>query len=243
MCGRYQRRADKQRIAEAFALGGVDGLALEIDPAPDYNVAPQTMQPVVVWDDAMGMRTLHMMFWRFLPPFCRDPKKFKLSTINAASERLTEGMWQESFLKRRCLVPVNSFIEWRREGKTRTPFVFAMKDDGLFALGGVWRHWRSPDKRERMDTFAIITVDPNELVVEKTGHDRMPLIVKRADWQRWLEPGTPEQPPADLLRPFDADQMKAWQANAKINDVRNTGPELGQADTGPELGQQQLELK
>jgi hypothetical protein len=48
VCGRYQRRSDKQRIAEAFALGNVDGVTLEL--TPDYNVAPQTMQPVIVWD-------------------------------------------------------------------------------------------------------------------------------------------------------------------------------------------------
>jgi putative SOS response-associated peptidase YedK len=226
MCGRYQRRSDKQRITEAFALGSVDGLALELD-APNYNVAPQTMQPVIVWDEAAGMRTLHMMFWRFLPPFCTDPKKFKLSTINAQSERLLKNsLWQDSFLKRRCLIPVDSFVEWRKEGKTRLPFCFAMKDDELFALGGVWRHWRSPHKREEMDTFAIITVEPNELIAEKTGHDRMPLIVKRADWQRWLEPGSTDQPPVDLLRPFGADQMKSWQVDPKINNVRNNGPEL-----------------
>lgn len=64
MCGRYQRRSDKQHIAEAFALNDVDGLALEL--APDYNVAPTTMQPVIVWDEAFGTRTLRMMFWRFL---------------------------------------------------------------------------------------------------------------------------------------------------------------------------------
>jgi len=29
-----------------------------------------------------------------------------------------------------------------------------------------------------METFAIITVEPNELVADKTGHDRMPLIVE-----------------------------------------------------------------
>lgn len=225
MCGRYQRRSDKQRIAEAFALGNIDGLALELD-TPDYNVAPQTMQPVIVWDKAAEMRSLHMMFWRFLPPFCTDLKKFKLSTINAQSERLQTGIWQDSFLKRRCLIPVDSFIEWRTEGKIKQPFCFAMKDDDLFALGGVWSHWRSPDRREEMDTFAIITVEPNELVVEKTGHDRMPLIVKRADWQRWLKPGSAEQPPIDLLQPFDAEQMKAWRVDSMINNVRNNGPDL-----------------
>ncbi len=227
MCGRCQRRSDKQKIAEAFALGRVDGLALEL--APDYNVAPQTMQPVIVWDKDFGTRTLHMMFWRFLPLFVTDPKEFKLSTINAKAETLMSNkMWQDSFLKRRCLVPVDTFIEWRKDGKRRLPFVFAMKDDSPFALGGVWRRWRSPDRKHDMDTFAIITVEPNELVAETTGHDRMPLIVERNSWQRWLEPGEPARPPLDLLRPFDSDKMKAWRADDRINNVKNTGPELGE---------------
>ena len=141
---------------------------------------------------------------------------------------MSNKMWQDSFLKRRCLVPVDTFLEWRKDGKRRLPYVFAMKDDSMFALGGVWRHWRSPDRKHDMDTFAIITVEPNELVAETTGHDRMPLIVAKRDWQRWLEPGEPQTPPVALLRSFDSDQMKAWRADERINNVKNTGPELGE---------------
>ncbi len=149
MCGRYLRRSDKQRIAEAFALGNVDSLTLDL--APDYNVAPQTMQPVIVGDERQGMRTLHMLFWRFLPRYVTDPKQFKLSTINAKSETLLSNkIWQDFFFKRRCLIPADSFIEWKRQGKNRLPFMFAMKDDQPFALGGVWRRWRSPDPIQSM---------------------------------------------------------------------------------------------
>lgn len=226
MCGRYQRRSDKQRIAEAFQLGNLDEYFLEL--APSYNVAPQSMQPVIVWDAESGMRTLEMMFWRFLPAFCADPKKFRLDTINAHADKLLGSrMWRTAFLEQRCLVPVDSFVEWRRgEGRTRIPFLFAMKDDEPFALGGIWRHWRAPDGKAEMNTFAIITTDPNELIVETTGHDRMPLIVRRADYQRWLEPGLKEQPPIDLLRPFDAEAMKAWRTDTRINNVRNNDPSL-----------------
>lgn len=128
MCGRYQRRSDKQKIAEAFALGNVDGLALEL--TPDYNVAPQKMQPVILWDQEFGTRTLPMMFWRLLPRYVTDPKTFKLSTINAKSETLlSNDMWRESFLRQRCLIPADSFLEWKRKGKRRLPYVFSMKDD------------------------------------------------------------------------------------------------------------------
>ena len=228
MCGRYQRRSDKQKITEAFHLGNVDGLALEL--APDYNVAPQTMQPVVIWEEEFGTRTLRMMFWKFLPPFVADAKNYKLTTINAQSEKLMEsGLWQESFLKRRCLIPADNFIEWKRvDAKTKLPWMFAMKDDQPFALGGVWRHWRSPDRKTEMDTFAIITVEPNELLAEKTGHDRMPLIVERKDYQRWLEPGSAERPPVDLLRPFDAETIKAWRVDRRVNNVKNNDPSLSE---------------
>jgi putative SOS response-associated peptidase YedK len=71
-------------------------------------------------------------------------------------------------------------------------------------------------------------VEPNELVAEKTAHDRMPLIVARRDWQRWLEPGSSQQPPVDLLRPFDADLMKAWRVDQRINNVKNNEPSLSE---------------
>ena len=228
MCGRYQRRADKQRIAEAFQLGNVDGLALEF--APHYNAAPQSMQPVIVWDKQFGTRSPYMMFWRFLPPYVTDPKKFKLDTINAKGETLLDSnTWRYAFLHHRCLVPVDSFIEWKRvDAKTKLPWMFAMKDDELFALAGIYRRWRSPDRKSEMDTFAIITTEPNELMVEKTGHDRMPVIIKRSDYQRWLEPGSEDQPPIDLIRPFDSDQMKAWRVDRRINNVKINEPSLDQ---------------
>ena len=65
-----------------------------------------------------------------------------------------------------------------------------------------------------------------ELLVEKSGHDRMPVIIKRANYQRWLEPGREEQPPLDLIRPFDSDKMKAWRVDKRLNNVRNNEPSL-----------------
>jgi putative SOS response-associated peptidase YedK len=100
----------------------------------------------------------------------------------------------------------------------------------VFALAGVYRRWSSPDHKSEMDSFAIITTEPNELLAEKTGHDRMPVIMKRSDYQRWLEPGSEEQPPIDLIRPFDSDKMKAWRVDRRINNVKINEPFIGHAD-------------
>jgi hypothetical protein len=50
MCGRYFRRSDKQRIAEAFHLGIFEDLPLKA--AQSYNIAPATTQPELCapWD-------------------------------------------------------------------------------------------------------------------------------------------------------------------------------------------------
>ena len=45
MSGRYGRRSDKQKIAEAFQVrSDLTGLSM---PPDDYNVAPTTFQPVI----------------------------------------------------------------------------------------------------------------------------------------------------------------------------------------------------
>ena len=230
MCGRFQRRSDKQRITEVFQIGTLNEADpdVELGLAPNYNAAPGTMQPVVVWDDALGIRTLRMMYWRMLPPFCTDPKKLKLDTIHASAEKLlSSGLWRKSFLYRRCLIPADSFVEWKRaSAKLRLPFLFAMKTDEPFGIAGIWQHWRSPSGDAEMDTFAVVTVEPNEIIYDLTEHGRMPLLIKKADYERWLRDGDLERPPVDLLRPFDSDKMKAWPVATRMNSVRNNDASL-----------------
>jgi putative SOS response-associated peptidase YedK len=44
MCGRYRRKSDKQRIADAFNISaGVE----ELDLLPEDDIAPGSVQPVV----------------------------------------------------------------------------------------------------------------------------------------------------------------------------------------------------
>lgn len=57
-------------------------------------------------------------------------------------------------------------------------------------------------------------------------HDRMPVIIPERNYQRWLEPGDPDRPPIDLLRPFDAGKMMAWKVDKAVGNVKNDQPEL-----------------
>jgi putative SOS response-associated peptidase YedK len=54
----------------------------------------------------------------------------------------------------------------------------------------------------------------------------MPVILAQRDYERWLEPGDPARPPIDLLRPYPAEKMRAWQVSQRVGNVRNNDPEL-----------------
>lgn len=63
MCGRYARRSDKQKIAELFAVHG----PVMPDFGPSWNVAPQTLQPVIRLNADTGEREIVLMRWGLIP--------------------------------------------------------------------------------------------------------------------------------------------------------------------------------
>jgi putative SOS response-associated peptidase YedK len=222
MCGRYYRRSDKQRIAEAFRIG----VPPSFEIPPDYNVAPSSVQPVVVEDRDSGERALRMMRWGLIPAWTGDPKKLGVSTINAKAESLLQKpIWREPFRQRRCLVPADGFYEWQKfDAKTKQPWAFALQNGEPFAFAGLWERWRSPDHKTEMETFSIITTEANE--VTSAMHDRMPVILAPRDYERWLSRDETARPPVDLLRPYDSVLMRAWRVSPAVGNVRNNGPEL-----------------
>lgn len=220
MCGRYYSRADKQRIAAAMHAKVQE----PFDVRPTYNAAPQSIQPVVRLDRA-GERVLTQMRWGLVPAWAKDVKIGR-STVNARAETVAKApAFRDAFQRRRCLVPASGFYEWMRlDGKTRQPYAVTVKDAEVIAFAGLWDRWKDPANGEWLLTYTIVTTDPNELM--EPIHDRMPVIVAAKDYDRWLEPGDPARPPVDLLKPFPAEEMRAWKVGAAVGNVKNDSPEL-----------------
>lgn len=224
MCGRYGRPADKQRIAEWMQTHNTDVFD-DSYLAPSYNIAPQSLQPVVRLSSETGERELTIMRWGLIPFFAKDAK-IAYSTINARAETVvTSPVFREPMKRRRCLVPADFFLEWKKlDAKSKQPYAIALQDDSLFAFAGLWDTWKDKATGQAIDTYTVITTDPNELM--EPVHNRMPVILQRQDYQRWLAPAEPSQLPIDLLKPFPAEQMKAWKVGSAVGNVRNNSPEL-----------------
>ena len=175
MCGRYGRRADKQRIAEWFHTHNTDVFNdeyYEINStrlAPSYNIAPESIQPVVRLDRDTGERVLALMKWGLVPYWSKTPKA-NFSSINARSDKLeSSGAWREPWKHRRCLIPANFFYEWEpltkeeEKKKLSKPWAVSLADDGLFAFGGIWDRWKGLGRKARTRSLSKASVSSRRI--------------------------------------------------------------------------------
>jgi putative SOS response-associated peptidase YedK len=218
MCGRFVRKTSVAELAQQF-------LFPEAAPQPPrYNIAPTQVVAAVRAADGSLKRELAWLRWGLIPFWADDPK-IGNRLINARAETAADKpSFRSSFRQRRCLVLADGFYEWQKTDGKKQPHYFHMKDDKPFAFAGLWDHWEGKEDGEVIESCTILTTDANELL--RAYHDRMPVILDPAGYDRWLDPATqkPElvQP---LLQPYSAEAMAAYPVGLLVNSPRNDSPE------------------
>ena len=215
MCGRFVSERPVVETARIFAASNAASLP---NLAPNWNVAPTQSAAVVRRHPETGDIYLDALRWGLVPRWAKDAKG-GAKLINARSETVAEKpSFRDAYRKRRCLVPVDAFYEWKREGEEKAPFAISRRDGGPLAFAGLWEGWKG-EGGEVLRTFCVVTTEANAPMAAI--HDRMPVILEEADWPRWLE-----APDADLLRPAADDVLRLTPVRPLVNSVRNNGPEL-----------------
>jgi putative SOS response-associated peptidase YedK len=221
MCGRVRLSSDVSEIRLVFRIPPDRPLP---NFPPSWNVAPTDSLPVVRLDTKAGQRSLDMLRWGLVPYWAKD-LNVGFANINAKAEGIeNKPAFRKSFERRRCLVPVDNFYEWKKTGTGKQPYAIALADRGLMALAGLWENWHSP-AGEWIRTFAIITTQPSELCAEL--HNRMPVVLKSDVWPAWLgeQPATVNDLKA-MLAPYPSDQMISWPVSTRVGNVKNNDPSL-----------------
>jgi len=209
MCGRYGRRGDKQKIAEAFSVnGGLD----EVDFEQTFDAAPGSIQPVVLAQN--GERSLSLMRWGFKLP---DRLLF-----NVRSEGVTAAnFWKEKFSAARCIVPASSYFEWQ-DCTPKSKYEISVPGREYFGIAGVWALWKNPKTHDWERTFSTFTSQPNALM-EKI-HARQPVVLEPRDYEEWLSPA--ERPPVHLLRIMPEEEMRISPVNANLPQTQSSQPAI-----------------
>jgi len=190
--------------------------------APSWNVAPTDPLPVVRYDPKDYQRTLEVMRWGLVPFRAKDIK-VGFANINAKAEGIeTRPAFRQAFERRRCLVPVDNFYEWKKTGTGKQPYAIALANRGIMALAGLWENWKS-SAGEWLRSFAIITTEPNELCGQL--HNRMRVVLAPEAWPAWLgEEPADEAQLKSLLVPYPSDGMVCWPVSQRVGNVKNNDP-------------------
>ena len=221
MCGRIFQVSPPDQLGLGI-VSGVEGREHRFGNLPPrYNGAPSQELLVIRRHSETDEFFLDLLHWGLIPSWAKE--KPKPPPINARAETVAKlPMFRSAYTKRRCILPIDGFYEWKKlpDSKAKQPIAIGMQDRSPFGLAGLWENWKAPSG-EWVRTFAVITTTANELVSDI--HDRMPVILPGSAYERWLDD---DADPGDLLRPYAAEAMTAWPVSTRVNSPRNDDSSL-----------------
>lgn len=212
MCGRFGLTRPEALQLERFGI-------TELPPLmPRYNIPPGS--DILVVRERKGFTQAEMIRWGLVPSWAKDPSIGNRMANVRSDTALEKSSFRAAMQKRRCLIPADVFFEWQDVPglKRRKPYAVALKGAEPFAFGGLWEAWREQESGEWLITCAILTAEPNELLVPI--HDRMPVIIRPGDYDEWIDPSTSVTGVRRLVQPYSAEAMKAWEISLLVNDPR-----------------------
>lgn len=228
MCGRYVS-PDEATIEREFTL-----VRAEWRFPPSFNVAPTQRVPIIRSID--GELRGELLRWGLIPFFAKGvPPKY--STINARIETVQtaasyRGPWKRA---QRCLQIASGFYEWHVDDAGRkAPYYIHLADQDAFAFAGLWDRSVAADGTA-IDSVVHITMPANELMrhVHNGGSNphRMPAILTREAREVWLR--GPADEAREVLQPYPADVMVAYEVSARVNSPKNnSATNIEQVDAG-----------
>ncbi len=221
MCGRYAFFSPAESVKRTFALD------FKPELVPRYNIAPTQSVPAVRVAEE-GSRTLVMLHWGLVPRWAKE-RAIGNRMINARSETLAgKPAYRDAFRRRRCLVLADGWYEWQAAPGGKQPWFVRLRDPRPIAFAGLWERWKDPAGGELLESCTIVTTDASESI--RKIHERMPVVLPESAWDRWMDPAFSDtETLSEILGPYDAKALKAWQVSRLVNTPKNEGPRLIEA--------------
>lgn len=232
MCGRFTRTSWSH---DWKAFYGVDVDEYGDEQKPSFNVAPSQVI-AVVREEEDGERHIVGLRWGLIPSWAKDRvvrgkvqkgRSIGNKLINVRAEDIAaKPTTRAAFKRRRCIVPMDAYYEWKDGPNGRVPYLVERPDHAPLGAAGLWETWRDPDTDEKLETTTIITTESPAYL--RPLHDRMPVFIAPERFGRWLAHDTPPEVAVQLLLPTSNLVMR--RVSKRLNNPRNDGPSLLEAD-------------
>jgi putative SOS response-associated peptidase YedK len=167
-----------------------------------------------------------MAKWGLVPFWINNLQKaeeISKMTLNATGENVfVKKSFKTSIKKKRCLVGVSGFYEWRDLNGIKYPYYISLTGNDIFSLGGIYDSWTDTETGEIHHTFSVITTPANPMM--ENIHNlkkRMPLIIPRSSEKQWIGNNLSTEDINHLIKPYEAGEMQAYTVSKYINNARN----------------------
>lgn len=219
MCGRFNV-IDNPGLQALLRDLGID-LQLPAVTKGGVNIAPT--EPVLIARREPGPEagtTLDTARW-WLTPAWADEVSQKYAMFNARSETLAKSpAFRGPFKRQRGVVPMSSFIEWRKEGSAKQPWGITNEDNAL-AVAALWDVWEKGEAPLLSCTLVTTAAAPEF----QPWHSRMPVLLTGAEAARWLDNAAAIAADDPLFAPRLKQPLYLAPLDRAISNARNTGAE------------------
>lgn len=224
MCGRYVIISEVKKIEQEF------NAKLSVEFSKNHNLAAGQKGLVITSEEP---KIIQAYTFGFTPSWAKKATY----VINARSEgdqnkdndpkyKGSKGIIKKPFFRssirsKRCLVIADAFIEGTTKEKLQRPFLVYKRDkERPFAFAGIYDQWINTESGEILNSYAIITCPPNDLM-QKIPHHRMPVILEKEEQQDYLNADTPLSEVLGMLAPYPSHKMNAFEISNEVSKVKN----------------------
>jgi putative SOS response-associated peptidase YedK len=191
---------------------------IEIQPTYYLNSFSLPIHPVITNEDKSHFQ---MFTWGLIPFWVKKQEfadKIRTQTMNARAETLFEKpSFRNSIKVKRCLIPSDGFFEWRYFLGKNYPYFIRLKNKEIFSFAGIWDNWKNPETSQIINTFSIITCEPNDLLRKiHNKKQRMPVILFKDKESDWLSNDLTKEEINSYLSPYPEEELEAYTISRLI---------------------------
>ncbi|MEM9313609.1 MAG: SOS response-associated peptidase [Pseudomonadota bacterium] len=213
MCGRFN-------VLQTPGLGALlESLGCSLPPLALANVAPTESVPLL--RGAAGEAELAMAHWWLTPHWAKERRQ-KYAMFNARSESAARSpAFRKPFASQRGIVPMSSFIEWRKEGSAKQPWLITNVDEAL-AVAALWDLWCGEDP----PLLSCTLMTTEAAAAFRPWHSRMPVLLEPEEQRRWLDNSHKIESDDALFAPVLKQTLRLAPVSASVGNSSQKSPEL-----------------
>ncbi|XP_045795293.1 abasic site processing protein YoqW isoform X1 [Trifolium pratense] len=225
MCGRTRCSLRADDFPRACHRTTAPTRLLHIDRyRPSNNVSPGFNVPIIRREDGSENEghVVQCMKWGLIPSFTKKTEKpdhYKM--FNARSESIDEkASFRRLLPKNRCLVAVDGFYEWKKDGSKKQPYYIHFKDGRPLVFAALYDSWQNSEG-EILYTFTIVTTSSSSAF--QSLHDRMPVILgDKVSTDTWLSSTSGFK---SVMKPYEESDLSWYPVTPAMGKPSFDGPE------------------